>query len=443
MRRRPAMAVVAAALLLTIFNQALAQPTLVSTVPASGATGISTTGSVVFTFRTSMDTNRTAAQFDTAIPVAPYAYIYSMSNSWNATSNILTCSPLTAYLEPTQVVWSVTGFDLAGNRLGGTKVGYFFTTSTSGGGGGTGTNAYTTFQIGSADLYNQILNAQPTPSGVEPYIYLAATTLASNRTTTGISLTYPSGGVSNLVQNPTQPENWVFGGFMTNEAALQTNFPSGNYTFTVHAAASNESVVVAFPASLAQPGAPHLTNLVAAQTVDSTQPFTLRWDTFVGGTATDYITAGLTTNWQSPAMGAPGALKGTDISVTIPAGTLQPGKTYTASVGFSHSVLATNGAEATYVYRSALTQFVLTTKPATVASAPIFANAAWNGGVFGFDLLTSSGQKVTVISTTNAADPTPSWPILITTNSPGNQIHISDPRFGTTPARFYRARNGN
>ncbi|HTL58211.1 MAG TPA: Ig-like domain-containing protein [Candidatus Limnocylindrales bacterium] len=431
----------AMAVLLTTLSQALGQPTIVSSVPATGTTGISSTASVVFTFSTAMDTNRTTAQFYTSIPTPPYSYIYAMSNSWNAASNVLTCSPVSAFMVPTQVVWTVTGFDPSGSRLQGTKVGYFFTSETVG--SGSGTNEFTTFLIGRADLYSQAGIAQPTPNVVEPYIYLATITLASNRTTTGISLTFPGGGVSNLVQNPGAPENWTFGGYMTNEAILETNFPPGNYAITVHATASNETKVVSFPASLVQPSAPHLTNPGAAQAVDSTQPFTLQWDPFPGGTAADYIVAGLTTNWQSPNIGSPGVLHGAATSVTIPGGTLAPGTTYSASVGFSHAILATNGTEATYVYRATVTQFVLTTKQATVTAAPVVTNAGWNGGVFGFDLLTTSGQTVTVVSSTNAATPLASWPILLTTNPPGTRIHISDPRSGTNAILFYRARNGN
>lgn len=101
------------------------------------------------------------------------------------------------------------------------------------------------------------------------------------------------------------------------------------------------------------------------------------------------------------------------------------------------------GTEATYVYRATATQFVLTTKPATVTGPPVLANPGWSGGAFGFDLLTASGQTVTVVSSTNLATPLATWPILLTTNSPGTQIHISDPRSLTSPTLFYRARNGN
>ena len=429
-------------MLLASRGQALGQPSISSVVPAKGATGISSNSSVVFTFSTAMDTNRTSVQFYTPISTPPYSYTFAMSNAWNGTSNVLICSPVSAFTVPAQIYWSFSsGFDLSGNRLQAPKTGYFFTSDTVG--SGSGTNAYTTFLIGRANLYSQAGNAQPTSYTVEPYIYLASTSLASNRTTTGITVTFPGGGVSNLVQDIAAPEKWVFGGFMTNETALETNFPPGNYTFTVNATASNETKVLSFPSSLVQPSAPHLTNLLAAQSVDATQPFTLRWDPFAGGTAADYIAAGLGTAWQSPSIGSSNALSGTATSVTIPAGTLAPGTTYQGSVGFSHAVLATNGTEATYVYRATITQFALTTKPSTVAAAPVVTNPGWNGGVFGFDVLTTAGQTVTVVYTTSVANSPTNWPILLTTNSPGTKIHISDSASGRGPAVFYRARNGN
>lgn len=191
-----------------------------------------------------------------------------------------------------------------------------------------------------------------------------------------------------------------------------------------------------------QPGAPHVVNLVGAQSVDASQPFTLQWDSFSGGASTDYILATIANVWQSPDRGASNALSGTSKSVTIPAGTLAPGKTYTASVGFSHASLATNGTSATYVYRASDTQFSLITK--TAATGPIvLTNFVSSAGGFGFDLLTSPGQTVTVLTTTNLAARLVSWSVLQTVTNLGVSIHISDPRSATQPAAFYRARAGN
>ncbi len=76
------------------------------------------------------------------------------------------------------------------------------------------------------------------------------------------------------------------------------------------------------------------------------------------------------------------------------------------------------------------------------AAAPILTNATWTSGTFSFDILTSTGQQVTVVSSTNAHNALASWPVLVTTNSTGPKVHISDPHSSTNKALFYRARNG-
>ncbi|MEJ0091378.1 MAG: Ig-like domain-containing protein [Limisphaerales bacterium] len=56
------------------FHTALAQPTIISTIPASGATGVSPVAAVVFTFSTAMDADAdvTFAQFyDFAVGFTP------------------------------------------------------------------------------------------------------------------------------------------------------------------------------------------------------------------------------------------------------------------------------------------------------------------------------------------------------------------------------------
>jgi hypothetical protein len=145
---------------------------------------------------------------------------------------------------------------------------------------------------------------------------------------------------------------------------------------------------------------------------------------------------------MSPNITDPGAVNGTATSLTIPAGTLAPGKTYSSSIGFGHTILTTNRDYVTYVYRATDSTFSLTTISNTV-SAPVLTNAGWSGGKFGFDFMTSAGQTVTVVSTANPANALASWPIVLTTNSPGSSVHVIDPHSVTNPVQIYRARNGN
>ena len=69
--RRPPMQLFVMIFVLTLSWQAHAQPVIVSTVPANGASGVSPSAAVVFTFSEQMDTALTVAQFVNALTFTP------------------------------------------------------------------------------------------------------------------------------------------------------------------------------------------------------------------------------------------------------------------------------------------------------------------------------------------------------------------------------------
>ena len=231
---------------------------------------------------------------------------------------------------------------------------------------------------------------------------------------------------------------------MATSNALEAAYPQGNYSFTVSAAASNQTVQVVLPAGMTQPNPPHITNFVAAQSLNATQAFTLGWDAFVGGYSTDYvyvvISSGSSNVWKTPDPGVAGALNGTATTVTIPANSLQTNSSYTANIGFYHAVYGSNVTYVTGAMRATVTQFTVN----TVGSVrPVITNMVPSGGHYTFDIQTSAGQTLTVVSSTNCAQALGLWPILLTTNSPGAKVHIVDPRSATNRSMFYRVRNGS
>jgi len=233
---------------------------------------------------------------------------------------------------------------------------------------------------------------------------------------------------------------------MTSSNAFEAAFPQGTYTFYVSATASNQTVQVVLPTSMGQPNPPHIINLVAAQSMNATQSFVLGWEAFVGGTITDYVNVAITdTNglsiWKSPDPTTPGALNGTATSVTIPANTLQAGSNYLGYVGFYHFVGVSNANYLTQASRVTGTQFSLGTAGASTPP-PVVTNYVKSGSTSSFDVLTTTGQALTVVSSTNCALPLAQWPILLFTNSPGASVHITDPRPATNRVMLYRVRNG-
>jgi hypothetical protein len=420
---------------------AIAQPT-VSSVPVNGATGVSPSAAVVFTFSAAMDTTLTTATFFdlTASSLAP------VNSVWSAGNTVLTCTPSPAFGNNHNIQWFVSGEDTVGNQLNGgaPSFGSFTTGSGSGGGGGgSGTNAVTTFVVGKAWEYDQTSTATPTLNTNIPYAFAGTTSLASNRTATSITLTLPTAAISNLVQNFVQHEDYFVSSYNTNLTTFNSTFPAGNYIFNVFSNAANQPVTVNLP-NYAQPNAPHVSNYAAAQAINPSQPFILTWDAFTGGGSTDFVFVVIGNVFQSPGVGQTNALSGTATSVTIPAATLQAGSNYDATIGFYHGVVTTNsgGGYITEAYVATLTQFSISTAGSVVA-ALVFTNVAWSGGTFGFNILTAPSQTLTVVYNTNLNSASSTWPILLSTNSSSSIVHISDPHAATNKTMFYRARYGN
>jgi hypothetical protein len=339
------------------------------------------------------------------------------------------------------------GFDSSlTQQLGGQTSGSFSTGSGGGGSTGTGTNKITSFLVMKSYTYDQSSTAAPTPDATAPYVFNASTMLASNRTATNITITVPTvpATVSNLLQNPARLEDYYFFSFSNNATGFESAYPQGDYGFNVQAVASNQTVTVTLPATMQQPNAPHLTNYTAAQAVNPALPFTLGWDAFTDGTSTDFVyvavSLGGTNVYETPSyLLATNALPGTALWTNIPAGTLQSNTTYDASIMFVRAAYVTNNpGYSTSAIRATVTHFPLI----TLGSPLVFTNAVRSGGVFSFDVLCSTGQTFTLLSSTNPALPSAQWSVLLTTNSTVTRVHYSDPQSATNRALFYRARNG-
>ncbi|HTD66458.1 MAG TPA: Ig-like domain-containing protein, partial [Candidatus Limnocylindria bacterium] len=245
----------AVAISLAYLVHAHAQPFIFSTVPANGASGVSPSASVVFTFSEQMDTVATTAEFRDSMTFA----LLPVSSVWSGANNVLTCTPTPAFPSAGFIVWIVEGENLPGDPIEGETSG-FFMTSGGGGGTGSGTNQITAFTVGKVHFYNQTSAGAPTLDVDVPYNFTATTVLASNRAANSVTVTLPTSAVSNLTQNILQPESFYLFSTWTDLPSFNANFPAGNYVFNVVAATSNQLVTVNLPESFAQPNAPHTTS---------------------------------------------------------------------------------------------------------------------------------------------------------------------------------------
>jgi hypothetical protein len=373
----PAVLFPALLVLLAGFQPAMAQTTILSTVPVNGASGVSPSAPVIFTFSAAMKPAATIASFYDLTAGFQSTPVISV---WSSGNTVLTCTPSPQFANNHTIQWQVAGQDALGNPLTGATTGTF--TNVAGVGGGSGTNSFTSILFGKYWIYGQISAAPPVLQPAIPYEFFAQTLLSSNRSATNVTVTIPvTGVVTNLAESPLAPERFSFTVFKTNQTALDTNFPTGNYTFNINAASSNQQLTVTLPA-FAQPNAPQVLNYTAAQSINPALPFTVFWNTFTNGGSTDWIffligggNGG--TLFATPLYSQPGFLPGTATSATIPAGTLQAGTNYIANIAFYHLNLATNNGLVNAAFIGTLTQFALST--ASNASSPPLLNIARSG----------------------------------------------------------------
>ncbi|MGO8702001.1 MAG: Ig-like domain-containing protein [Limisphaerales bacterium] len=411
-----------------------AGPTIVSVVPASGATGVSASASVVFTFSSAMNTTLTMATFQDT-----NGAMLTTTPLWSADMKTLTCTPTPPFPSPDFIIWFVSGEDISGNALQGIPAGTFTVGGGSSGGGGCTPVGHTntTFILEESWLYNQTSAGPPALESADPYFITAEISLVSNLTASAASLTLPNFAVSNLADLLGDGQTFLASDLDTNLAELNASWPSGNYTFNT-TGASLPAVTVSF--NFAQPTTPQIANFAATQAVDSTKAFTLSWNPFSNRTDTNEIFINI---GYDPCAGTGFAtnLPGTATSTTIPAGALLPGSNYVNStLGFINTsgTVNANPKYTAGAVRSSVTSFTLTTIGGGGGSASLsFANPVWSSGSLSFGITTAPDKFLTVqYSPTLGAG---SWTTLLTTNSGSGTVTVTVKPSKTAPVGFYRA----
>ncbi len=402
-----------------------AEPMLIGVVPGVGQAGVSRTAPIVFTFNEPINIEVTTATFmDPASPLTPFA----MTTTWDAAHTRMTNTPVSPFPASKFIIWMLEGENPAGDVITGETTGYFNTAAD----GGTGdcTNTVGSITLAKGAMYEQTSAAMPTLMADFPYAFVACGSVAcSNWTTTNISLLPPTNARTNIMAEPI-PGRFNLTIPFESPSALDTAFPNNSYVFDLQAPGSVTSLPMTLPSSLAFPVAPHVTNYAAAQAVDSTKAFTLGWD--AAGANVDCIYVEVSGAFYTPALGDPGALKGSARTVTIPAGTLQPNRVYSGYITFYDTQITTNK----YVqlaYRAATTEFSIATF--TGGSELVITNTAVKSGALQFDVMADPNQVIQIQTSTNLVSG--QWAPWLTTNSPADRATIRCPMDGTR--KFYRA----
>ncbi len=414
-----------------IARSASAQPGLISSSPTNGAVNVPTSSAVTFRFSEPMNTVFSGATF-----------VYSNVNFvltapvWSASNTVLTCTPIPSFPANVTISWLVFGRSAGGPAMTNVPTGVF--TTGAGFPPPVNTNQLTFITAGMTHVYYQTSSALPEIYAQAPYHFLAAVSLASDRTANAISVTAPTSAEYTLAPSFPKTWDWSYLGNETNLITFDTRYPRGVYLFKIQSSASNQFVSVLSPLGLEQPPAPHLNNFDAAQKVDATQPFTLTWDPFFGGTPQDLITAALTKfGTINTIVLTPTGLPGSATSILISANTLETNSAYALSLNFYHWINTTNGGDnIAQAFRVTNTQLVIQTLGTNsfVLNDPVF-----DDGALSFEVQAPAATDVTIEFKSSLSSTT--WQTLDTYASGDGRFTVSVP-IGTTPMRFFRARIG-
>ena len=231
-----------------------------------------------------------------------------------------------------------------------------------------------------------------TAPGVSDYTF--AGDLLFSTSTTGITATLIRPAGSATFGTYVDGELYLAVDFST-RAAFELAYPAGTYRVQL-GGMRTESYTLNVSAPL--PNASFITNFAAAQSIPSSQNFTLTWAPYAGATAQDSILVTVDADdgsfsYASPSFGETGILPGTATQLTLP--NLPPNKSFTGSIEFVRFSQGSMNdlSSLLFAYASAITDFSLRTVATgpTISTHPASQHVNPGASVYFYVFATSSG----------------------------------------------------
>ena len=412
-------------------------PVFLQSSPWDGETNVPVNSSIAFSFDEPMR-DRESVTWSGNVDSNKFSYV------WTANRLTLICSYATNFPTNATISWTLNPSgtscgaveDLSGNQANFDQVGSFTTGNT-----GAGVKDVLLYGCGKQQQFVQTNSAAPTTTN--GFRFESFAELSATYTITGGTV-QPSNGPVQLLATDfySSGRNFNFRQDFTNQASLDATFTNGFYIMALDCVHDGRRVATNSLTGNTYPSIPHLSNFNAAQSVNSTQSFTLTWDAFAGGTTNDFIQVNVSGNngdvFSSPQMpGLPGALNGLSNSIVIPAGVLAPGQTYSGEVFFAKLITLNTNAYpgvTSLTYYGRRTDFNL----ATLVQQPGLSQPVRISPTqFQFLINGSIGQNYTIESSTTLTN----WSTLYVTNAPSSAFSITDSS-ATNRWNFYRVRVG-
>jgi len=434
-------------------------PKLVSIMPANGATDVSPTTAVSFVFDRDMDTNVMLVPSAPPFVVGNYHFAPStvlFTGSWGSDRRTLTFESASIILPNTLVTWTLNPAgttvplkSTGGQPLAATNGSFRIIANT---GGNTNEMCQGPPPLaGSYFLTKALEHSQTSASVVVPRRQAPANFNAfvqgpvAGPPVTNASVTLPNNSVK-IITNQ-------FGFFTLHEsypteAALESADPPGTYTMRFTQTGQTERVIP-MNMPMIPTSVPMIANYTEAQAIDSTQSFTLRWNSFTPQGAGAFINVVITDQFgnlifQAPNPCVPRTLAPTATSVAIPANYFRPGLTYNGLLSFGLNFYnSTNAVPQMFGYGAVqrTTSFILQTTsgpgpgtaPATFTSYRVLSN-----GHPQFNLSGTAGKSYTIQRAGRLVNPNWTTAGTVTMNASGQAV-FEDSTSGLVFPAFYRA----
>ncbi len=299
------------------------------------------------------------------------------------------------------------------------------------------------YAVFKGEKYNQVNASSPTLGSGNPYRFGAVVAPALPGAVQSASVSGPGGTPQPLTPDPLYDWLSINAKFPTHNA-LEAAAPTGNYTLVVNTVHDGQKTLTLQLPAETFPPAPHINNWTAAQVVNPTTDFALKWDEWGGGTTNDLILVLVgnqntgAINFRSPNPLQPGALDGTATSVVIPGGSLQPNTPYLVELSFfkivSVDAASYAGAAGLASFESFTDSGIMTTN-STVTTPLELTAVNFSSGGFVLRLTGQVGRTYRVQGSPNLSN----WSDLVTTNLPNASVDLLDPQAGNFTSRYYRA----
>lgn len=191
------------------------------------------------------------------------------------------------------------------------------------------------FAVAKFDNYFQS-SAQAPQLVQNPYRIDLTVEGTSPTSVSAVKVTRPGGSVFALEKNHPDDSAWKKNYEFSTRGARDTGFPNGNYTFTITTASDGDQAVTLNLAGGAFPAAPRVSNYAAAQEIDLTSPFVLKWDAFANAGPDGFIMIGIEdVSDDFREVYGSGFLPTTTTSLEITSEMLQPGREYEVFIIFA------------------------------------------------------------------------------------------------------------